>query len=146
MRIPAKMTAVVLTGYGGFDNLSIRHDVPVPSPGPDEVRIPVGACGVNNTDINTRLGWCAPAMRKAADNDVALAEDAPGGWSGALSFPRIQGADVAGHIAAVGHGVPDTRIGERVIVEPLLRDPDSPNDQCCSGYRAANLTVDSPPI
>jgi NADPH:quinone reductase-like Zn-dependent oxidoreductase len=128
------MTAVVLTGYGGFDTLSIRQDVPVPSPGPDEVLIRVGACGVNNTDINTRLGRYAPAMGKAADDDVALAEDAPGGWSGPLSFPRIQGADVAGHIASVGHGVADTRIGERVILEPLLRDPESPDDPRCSGY------------
>ena len=134
MRIPAKMTAVVLTGHGGFDKLVIRHDVPVPSPGPDEVLIRVGACGVNNTDINTRLGWYAPTGGKAADDDAALADDAPGGWSGPLSFPRIQGADVAGLIAAVGRGIPDTRIGERVIVEPLLRDPLFPDDPRRSGY------------
>ena len=128
------MTAVVLTGYGGFDKLAIRHDVPVPSPGPGEVLIRVGACGVNNTDINTRLGWYAPTADEAARGDATLADNAPGGWSGPLSFPRIQGADVAGHIAAVGRGVPGARIGERVIVEPLLRDPRFPDDLQRSGY------------
>lgn len=128
------MTAVVLTGYGGFDKLSIRHDVPVPSPGPDEVLIRVGACGVNKTDINTRRGWYAPAVGKTANDDATLADDVPGGWSGPLSFPRIQGADVAGHITAVGYGVPGARIGERVIVEPLLRDPESPDDPRRSSY------------
>ena len=128
------MTAIVLTGYGGFDKLAIRHDVPVPSPGPGEVLIRVGACGVNNTDINTRLGWYAPTAEEAAQGDATLADEAPGGWSGPLSFPRIQGADVAGHIAAVGRGVPGARIGERVIVEPLLRDPRFPDDLQRSGY------------
>ena len=134
MRIPARMTAVVLTGYGGFDKLAIHHAVPVPSPGPGEVLIRVGACGVNNTDINTRLGWYAPTAQEAARGDAPPADDAPGGWSGPLAFPRIQGADVAGHIAAVGRGVPEARIGERVIVEPLLRDPRFPDDLQRSGY------------
>ena len=134
MRLPARMTAIVLTGYGGFDKLAIRHDVPVPSPGPGEVLIRVGACGVNNTDINTRLGWYAPQAKAAGKTDAPLADDAPGGWSGALSFPRIQGADVAGHIVAVGRGIPDVRLGERVIVEPLLRDPLAPIDPDRSGY------------
>jgi NADPH:quinone reductase-like Zn-dependent oxidoreductase len=134
LKIPTKMTAVVLTGYGGFDKLAIRHDIPVPSPGPGEVLIRVGACGVNNTDINTRLGWYAPTAQEAARGDAPLADDAPGGWSGPLAFPRIQGADVAGHIAAVGRGVPEARIGERVIVEPLLRDPRFPDDLQRSGY------------
>ncbi len=37
-----------------------------------------------------------------------------------MAFPRIQGADLAGRIVAVGAGVPETRIGERVIVNPVL--------------------------
>ena len=31
--IPEKMKAVLLTGYGGFDKLEYRDDVPVPQPG-----------------------------------------------------------------------------------------------------------------
>ena len=56
-QIPATMTAAVLTGHGGFDKLEIRHDWPVPTPQQDEVLIRVAACGMNNTDINTRTGW-----------------------------------------------------------------------------------------
>lgn len=43
-----------------------------------------------------------------------------GGWSGQpISFPRIQGADCCGTIVGVGGGVPDSRIGERVLVRAL---------------------------
>ncbi|MFQ5761284.1 MAG: alcohol dehydrogenase, partial [Acidiferrobacterales bacterium] len=52
--IPATMRAAHLTGHGGLDKLEYRHDVPVPKPKADEVLIRVGACGMNNTDINTR--------------------------------------------------------------------------------------------
>ena len=55
--IPETMAAVLLTGHGGFDKLEYRTDVPVPKPKKSEVLIRVGAAGVNNTEINTRLGW-----------------------------------------------------------------------------------------
>lgn len=42
-----------------------------------------------------------------------------GGWAGALEFPRIQGADMAGTIVAVGADVSDERLGERVIVRSM---------------------------
>jgi hypothetical protein len=50
------MKAVVTTGHGGYDRLSYR-DVPVPVVAAGEVLIRVAAAAVNNTDINTRLGW-----------------------------------------------------------------------------------------
>ncbi|WP_307434414.1 alcohol dehydrogenase family protein [Labrys monachus] len=113
--IPAVMTAMVLTGHGDYDKLAYRHDVPVPRPRAGEVLIRVGAAGLNNTDINTRIGWYAPA---------GVGVDTPpreGGWNGAIGFPRIQGADVCGTIVAAGAGVQAGRIGERVIVQPCLR-------------------------
>jgi NADPH:quinone reductase-like Zn-dependent oxidoreductase len=77
------------------------------------VLIAVAAAGVNNTDINTRVGWYSKG-----DND---ADDAS--WTGeALGFPRIQGIDVCGRIVAVGTGVDPARIGERVIIEPCLTE------------------------
>lgn len=113
MLIPSKMSGVVLTGHGGSENLQWRDDLPVPIPGARDVLIKVGAAGVNNTDINTRTAWYSKS-----DAD---AEDA--GWSGtALSFPRIQGADVCGHIVAVGDQVDPERIGERVLIEPCIRE------------------------
>jgi len=55
--IPSIMTAVQLVGHGGIEMLQYREDIPTPEPGDDEVLIKVAAAGVNNTDINTRIGW-----------------------------------------------------------------------------------------
>lgn len=124
MTIPAVMCAVLLTGNGGFDKLELRADVPVPGPGPGEVLIRVGAAGVNNTDINTRIGWYSKAVAEATERGGAtgIAEAEDDGWSGAaFQFPRIQGADACGLIVAVGSGVDQRRIGERVLVEPVFR-------------------------
>jgi len=52
-----QMRAVCLTGHGGPEMLEYREDVKVPCPGKREVLIKVGAAGINNTDINTRVGW-----------------------------------------------------------------------------------------
>ena len=123
---PRTMTAVQLTGHGGLERLDYRHDVPVPQAGPGEVLIRVSAAGVNNTDINTRIGWYSKGVTgdtntgSAAGFDEADAADAT--WSGIpLEFPRIQGADVCGRIVAVGEGVDASRIGERVLVRNMLR-------------------------
>lgn len=118
------MRAVLLTGNGGFDKLELRDDVAVPVPGPGEVLIKVGAAGVNNTDINTRIGWYSKAVAEATEagaaTGIAGAED--DGWSGAaFQFPRIQGADACGRIVAVGAAINPSRIGERVLVEPVFR-------------------------
>lgn len=109
MRTSTQMTAAVLTAFGGPETLQIRHDVPVPTPGSDDVVVEVGAAAVNNTDIWTREGAYG-----TAHDASALAS-----WKGdALDFPRIQGADIAGRIVGVGSSVDSTRIGERVIVDP----------------------------
>lgn len=120
------MEAVLLTGNGGFECLSHRTDVPVPQPGPGEVLIRVGACGVNNTDINTRTAWYSRSVTAATEagggDGFAEAKTEDSGWTGALpQFPRIQGADAAGRIVAVGEGVSAARIGERLLVEPVFR-------------------------
>ena len=49
------MMAVVTLGNGGYEMLDYR-EVPKPQPGPGEVLVRVLAAGVNNTEINTRLG------------------------------------------------------------------------------------------
>ncbi len=111
MALPETMSGIVLTGHGGPERLVWRDDLPVPQPAPTDVIVEVAAAGVNNTDINTRIGWYSKH-----DN---AAEDAS--WGGtALAFPRIQGADVCGRIVAVGTGVDPGRIGERVLIEPSL--------------------------
>lgn len=113
MARPEIMRGVVLTGHGGPDRLNWREDLPVPEPGEGEVLIRVGAAAVNNTDINTRTAWYSKGD----------AEDSDASWSGkALVFPRIQGADVCGTIVAVGGGVDQNRIGERVLIEPCITE------------------------
>ena len=111
--LPRTMRGVWLTGHGNMDKLDIRRDIPVPVPGPHDVLVRVAAAGVNNTDINTRTAWYS--------KNEGASEDA--GWTGqALEFPRIQGADVCGHILAVGGEISAGRIGERVLIEPCLRE------------------------
>lgn len=50
------MRAIFLIAHGGPEALLYRADIPVPEPGTFEVLIKVGAAGINNTDINTRVG------------------------------------------------------------------------------------------
>ncbi|WP_293943885.1 alcohol dehydrogenase family protein [Sphingomonas sp.] len=124
MTLPTVMRAVLLTGNGGFEKLEYRDDVPVPLAGAGEVLIKIAAAGVNNTDINTRIGWYSKAVAEATEvggaSGIAGAEN--DGWSGvAFHFPRIQGADACGRIVAVGEGVAASRIGSRVLVEPVFR-------------------------
>ncbi len=127
--IPNTMKAVLLKGHGGFDQLEYRDDVPVPLPKPDEVLIRVGAAGVNNTDVNTRTAWYSKRVTEGTTADegksgYAEARSEDTGWTGsALSFPRIQGADACGRVVAVGRDVDPARLGERVLVEPVLRHP-----------------------
>jgi NADPH:quinone reductase-like Zn-dependent oxidoreductase len=118
------MRAVLLTGHGGLDRLQVRDDVAVPTPAADEVLVRVHAAAVNNTDINTRIGWYSPSVvTSTADAPTAgAASIADGGWNGqGLRFPRIQGIDACGRIVAVGSQVDPARIGERVLVDPVLR-------------------------
>ena len=127
-QIPNLMHAVHLVGHGGINKLVYKTDVPVPQIGDDEVLIRVRAAGVNNTDINTRIGWYSKSVTGDTNSggadgiDDVDADDAS--WSGEpLVFPRIQGADVCGHIVAVGKDVDPARIGERVLVRTMMQDP-----------------------
>jgi len=113
--IPETMSGVVLSDHGGPECLQWRDDLAVPVPHESDVIIRVRAAGVNNTDINTRTAWYSKGQ---ADSQDAT-------WSGKpLEFPRIQGADVCGTIVAVGGSVDPARIGQRVLVEPCLREAD----------------------
>ena len=97
------MKAVVTTGTGGFDKLQYR-EVPLPELGAGEVLIKVLAAGVNNTEINTRLGWYSG-----------------GGWHIPTPFPFIQGTDCCGIVTQTFDSAHAALVGRRVLVRPCMR-------------------------
>jgi len=134
--IPETMKAVILTGHGGLDKLEYHTDWPVPQLTPTGVIIRVQACGLNNTDVNTRSGWYSKTVTEAttggAYNEVS--DDDPT-WGGApISFPRIQGVDAVGEVVAVGAEADPSLLGRRVITDGWLRDWDDPASLNVHGY------------
>ncbi len=94
------MNAVIMTGFGRPEK-QVYTQVPKPVPKQGEVLIKVGACSINNTDINAPTGWYA-----AEDNFQAILQDTkvnnPNNsscWTqNSTEFPRIQGADIVGKV------------------------------------------------
>lgn len=136
MILPETMKAMVLTGHGDLDKYEWHENWPVPQPGPMEVMIKVGACGLNNTDVNTRSGWYSKTVEGATTGGAfdEVGEDDPT-WGGRpLTFPRIQGADAVGEVVAVGDGADPALIGKRVMVGGWVRDWDDPENDDKAGY------------
>ena len=118
-----KMKGILLTGHGGMDKLVWREDIPLPALAEDEVLIKVGACGLNNTDVNTRVGWYSKGVNPEESNHIlANLETNDGGWGGTtLQFPRIQGADIAGTVVDVQGNQFQNLLGQTVMVDPWIR-------------------------
>ncbi len=114
--LPKTMHAMVTDRPWRSGPMVLARGLAAPQPGPGEVLIKVGACGLNNTDVNTRSGWYSKAVSEATTGGAytEVNEDDPT-WGGApITFPRIQGADVGGRIVAVGDNgdaSPDRRTG-----------------------------------
>lgn len=134
--LPATMKAFVLHAHGGMEGLRYHTDWPMPRIGPQDVMIRVGACGLNNTDVNTRVGWYSKSVTGATDSDGAIgADDADPAWGGApLGLPRIQGADAVGVVVAAGAQADAGLIGKRVVVDTWIRDWDNPLNRDTTGY------------
>ena len=89
------MKAVVLKAFGGTDNLELTT-LPDPVAGPGEVLLRVRACALNHLDLWIRNGL-------------------PGSK---VVVPHVLGSDVAGEVEALGPGVKDFKIGDRVAAYP----------------------------
>jgi len=105
-----------------MDKLVYQEDYPTPSPEQNEVLIRIHACGLNNTDVNTRTAWYS---KSGEEGDAA--------WGGSgISFPLIQGADAVGIVVEVGDNADTSLLGKRAMIDVWLRDPDDPlnMDKC----------------
>ena len=88
------MRAAFYETNGPADAVLKVGEIDTPEPGPAEVRVRLKTSGVNPSDVKSRMGL----TRK-------------------MSFPRvIPHSDGAGLIDAVGDGVPQSRLGERVWI------------------------------
>ncbi|MBD5787404.1 zinc-binding dehydrogenase [Cellulosimicrobium terreum] len=116
MSAPETMRAMRITRHGGPEVLE-TVDVATPVPQHGEVLVEIAAVALNNTDLWTRAGAYG-----SPEDPEALS-----GWRGPIDFPRIQGADVAGRVAAVGAGTDDSLLGRRVVVDPATYDGDGPD-------------------
>ncbi len=114
MSYPEVMSGVQLTRHGGPEALVWNEAMPVRAPESDEVVVRVKASGVNNTDINTRIGWYSTDVKDSTEEVKLDANIEDGGWAGALPFPLIQGGDLCGDIVSVGDDVTGFEIGMRV--------------------------------
>ena len=92
------MKAVSYRAPGGIEVLEYT-EVPDPEPGELDVVVRVEACALNRLDAIQRHGWY----------------HLPG-----FTYPHIAGMDVAGTVVAVGSGVDDVGVGQRVVVDPSL--------------------------
>ncbi len=118
----AIMKAVVTTGNGGYEKLDYR-DVPIPELASNEVLLQVLAAGVNNTEINTRLGWYSSKVTTSTESLTTgdqekqeAKKQGDGGWNEATPFPFIQGTDCCGRVVAVAAGADESLVGSRVLV------------------------------
>src|SRR5581483_3680913 len=84
------MRAMVLERAGASLTM---HDRPLPAPGAGEILVAISACGVCRTDLHV------------VDGDLEHPK-----------LPIVPGHEIVGRIAAIGTGVDDLRIGERVGV------------------------------
>jgi NADPH:quinone reductase-like Zn-dependent oxidoreductase len=88
------MRAITLTAFGGPEVLRLA-EVPVPEPGQGQIRVQVRAAGVNPIDGKIRRGAMEPVF--------------------STPLPAILGIDVAGIVDALGDGVTDVAVGDRVV-------------------------------
>lgn len=91
------MKAILFHEHGGPEVLEYA-DIDTPEPGPGEVQVNIQTAALNRLDIFVRNGW--PGIK--------------------LNYPHIPGADGAGVISAVGPGVTEVAVGDRVVINGTM--------------------------
>lgn len=96
----SRTTKIVIDRAGSYERLRVAT-VSQPTPGPGEVRIAVEASGINYADVIVRMGLYASAKELV-------------GW------PITPGFEVAGKVDALGEGVDEFALGDRVLAVSLF--------------------------
>jgi NADPH:quinone reductase-like Zn-dependent oxidoreductase len=111
------MKASIIHEFGDEDVLKYE-EAPTPEPGPGELVVKVLAAGINRLDLYLRAGFVGYGIQ----------------------LPHVLGSDAAGEVIAVGEGVTDFALGDRVI--PLAGYPVDPNDSSADEvWRAPSYAV-----
>jgi len=118
------MKAIVTTDNGGYEKL-VYKDVAVPEIMRGEVLIKVLAAGINNTEINTRLGWYSSSVTESTNetsDEESTIQSTDGGWNKQTPFPFIQGTDCCGQVVSTAEDVDSNLLGKRVLIRPCIRE------------------------
>jgi NADPH:quinone reductase-like Zn-dependent oxidoreductase len=103
------MKVVLFRQHGGSEVLEYA-DFPTPEPKAGEVLVRLHAAALNHVDVSVRKGW--PGLK--------------------LELPHVCGADGAGEVSALGEGVAQLKIGDRVVINANLGCGQC--DYCLSGW------------
>jgi len=129
------MVAAVRIHKAGGPEVLTYEDIDLPAPGPNQVRVKQGACGVNYIDTYFRTGAYPP----------------PGG------YPFISGNEGSGTVTAVGSDVKDIKVGERVTAvfpfggyaserlvpaDRAVKVPDNISDEQAAGMMLKGMTAE----
>ena len=118
------MKAIVTTDNGGYEKL-VYKDVAVPEIMRGEALIKVLAAGINNTEINTRLGWYSSSVTESTNetsDEESTVQSTDGGWNKQTPFPFIQGTDCCGQVVSTAEDVDSNLLGKRVLIRPCIRE------------------------
>lgn len=124
--------AVRIHEFGGIDKLSL-DDIALPSPGPGEICVRHKAIGLNFIDVYMRTGTYP------------------------LPLPHVLGMEGAGLVEAVGEGVSELKIGDRVAyaaqppgayaqariinADRVVKTPDGISDETAAAMMLQGLTA-----
>lgn len=91
------MKSILFHTHGGPEVLQYT-DFPDPQPKPGNVLVRLHAAALNRVDVFVRIGWSGLK----------------------LEYPHIPGADGAGEVIALGEGVTEFQLGDRVVINANL--------------------------
>lgn len=112
------MRAITFNEHGGPEVLQYTEDFPMPEINENEVLVKVAYTSLNRVDLVVRKGY--PGMQ--------------------LPLPHILGGDIAGTIVEIGAEVSYLKVGDRVVVYPIVlpdkKDPKySGNEHLNDGWK-----------